>query len=127
MKENYQSRFQTREMSNLGILICDLIEHKKVRNTEKNLYVCKEVKVKLSLCLTKHHAMKAYCGSGGEAPRILYLGTRWRSVVIFTLRPLHPRERAPRTHWIEGRVSPRAGLDTVVKRDIPSPCQESNP
>jgi hypothetical protein len=29
------------------------------------------VKVKLSLCLTKHHAMKAYRGSGGIAPRIL--------------------------------------------------------
>jgi hypothetical protein len=30
-------------------------------------------KVKLSLCLTKHHAMKAYW-SGGIAPRILDLG-----------------------------------------------------
>jgi hypothetical protein len=30
------------------------------------------VKAKLkSLCLTKHHAMKAYWGSGGIAPRIL--------------------------------------------------------
>jgi hypothetical protein len=30
-----------------------------------------KVKVKLFLCLTKHHAMKAYWGSGGIAPRIL--------------------------------------------------------
>jgi hypothetical protein len=30
-----------------------------------------KVEVKLSLCLTKHHAMKAYWGSGGIAPRIL--------------------------------------------------------
>jgi hypothetical protein len=37
-----------------------------------------KVKVKLSLCLTKHHVMKAYWGSGGIAPRILDLGTRWR-------------------------------------------------
>jgi hypothetical protein len=36
-----------------------------------------KVKVKLSLCLTKHHAMKTYWGSGGIAPRILDLGTRW--------------------------------------------------
>jgi hypothetical protein len=36
------------------------------------------VKVKLPLCLTKHDAMKTYCGSGGIAPRILDLGTRWR-------------------------------------------------
>jgi hypothetical protein len=31
--------------------------------------------VKLSLCLTKHHGMKIYWGSGGIAPRILILGT----------------------------------------------------
>jgi hypothetical protein len=31
-----------------------------------------------SLCLTKHHAMKTYCGSGGIAPRVLDLGTRLR-------------------------------------------------
>jgi hypothetical protein len=30
-----------------------------------------KVKVKLSLCLTKHHAIKAYWGNGGIAPRIL--------------------------------------------------------
>jgi hypothetical protein len=30
-----------------------------------------KVKVKLSLCLTKHHAMKAYWGSEGIAPLIL--------------------------------------------------------
>jgi hypothetical protein len=35
-------------------------------------------KVKLSLCLTKHYAMKTYWGSGGIAPLILDLGTRWR-------------------------------------------------
>jgi hypothetical protein len=33
-------------------------------------------KGKLSLCLTKHHAMKTYWGSGGIAPLILDLGTR---------------------------------------------------
>jgi hypothetical protein len=32
-----------------------------------------KVKVKLSLCLTKHHAMKTYWGSGGQlhAPAVL--------------------------------------------------------
>jgi hypothetical protein len=30
-----------------------------------------EIKVKLSLFLTKHHAMKEYWGSGGIAPLIL--------------------------------------------------------
>jgi hypothetical protein len=38
-----------------------------------------------------------------------------------------PRETAPGAHWIGGWVGPRAVLDTVVKRKIPSPRQESNP
>jgi hypothetical protein len=38
-----------------------------------------------------------------------------------------PRERAPDTHWIGGWVGPRAVLDAVVRRKIPSPCWESNP
>jgi len=28
------------------------------------------------------------------------------------------------TRWIGGWVDPRAGLDTVAKRKIPSPCRE---
>jgi hypothetical protein len=30
------------------------------------------------------------------APRILGLGTRWRRVVSFTLRPLYPQRKSPR-------------------------------
>jgi len=46
---------------------------------------CK-VKVKLFLCLTEHHAMNEnILGSGGIAPCILDLGTRWRRVVSFML------------------------------------------
>jgi hypothetical protein len=57
---------------------------------------CKNVKkVKLSLCLTKHHGMKTYWRSGGIAPRILDLGTRWRWVVSFTPRPLYPQGKSP--------------------------------
>jgi hypothetical protein len=37
------------------------------------------------------------------------------------------RERAPVTHCIGGWVGPRAVLDTMVKRKIPSPRRESNP
>jgi hypothetical protein len=65
-------------------------------------------------------------GDGGIAPRILDFGTRWRWVVSVTPRQLYPRERAPGTHWIGGWVGPRAVLDAVVKRKIPSPRQESN-
>jgi hypothetical protein len=46
-----------------------------------------KVKSKLSLCLTKHHAMKTCC--------ILDLGTRWRWVVSFTSRPLYPQGKSP--------------------------------
>jgi hypothetical protein len=44
-------------------------------------------------------------------------------------RPGHftARDRAPGTHWIEGGVGPRAVLDVVVKRKIPSPHWISNP
>jgi hypothetical protein len=38
-----------------------------------------------------------------------------------------PRERAPGTHWIGDWVGPRAVLNAVVKRKIPSPRRESNP
>jgi len=39
--------------------------------------------------------MKAYWGSGGITPRILELGTRWKWVVRFTLRPLYPQGKSP--------------------------------
>jgi hypothetical protein len=53
-----------------------------------------KVKVKLSLCLTKHHAIRTYWGSGGIAPRILDLGTRWRWVVSFTPQSLYPQGKS---------------------------------
>jgi hypothetical protein len=52
-------------------------------------------RVKLSLCLTKHHAMKTYWGSGGIAPHILDLDTRWSWVVSFTFRQLYPQGESP--------------------------------
>jgi hypothetical protein len=85
--------------------------------------------VKLSLCFNWAPCHESVWGSGGIAPCILYLGTRWRWVADFTSWPdrFTPRERAPCTHWIGGWEGPRAGLDAVVKREIPSPCRDSNP
>jgi hypothetical protein len=83
-------------------------------------------KVKLSLCLTKQHAMKTYWGSGGIAARILELGTRWRWSASLPGR-FTPRERSPGTYWIGGWVGPRAVLDAVVERKILSPRRESKP
>jgi hypothetical protein len=45
--------------------------------------------------LTKHHAVKAYRRSGGIAPRIFDLGTRWRWVVSFTPRLLYSHGKSP--------------------------------
>jgi hypothetical protein len=48
------------------------------------------------LCtLTEHHAMKVFRGSGGIAPLILDLGSRWRWRVSFTPRPLYPQGKSP--------------------------------
>jgi hypothetical protein len=71
--------------------------------------------------------MKAYWGSGGIAPRILDLGTRWSCVVRFTLGRFTHKEKTPGSHWIGGWLGPRAVLDAVVKRKIPSLRRESNP
>jgi hypothetical protein len=45
--------------------------------------------------LIKHHAIKTYWGSGGIAPHILKLGTRWWWTVSSTLQSFHLRERKP--------------------------------
>jgi hypothetical protein len=46
---------------------------------------------------------------------------------LYALAALPPRKRAPGTYWIGGWVGPRAGLDAVSKRKIPSLRRESNP
>jgi hypothetical protein len=56
-----------------------------------------KIKVKLSLCLTKHHAVKVYSLTSALD------GGEWSASHPgrFT-----PRERAPGTHWIGGCVGP---------------------
>jgi hypothetical protein len=68
--------------------------------------------------------MKTYWGSGGIAPRILYLGARWGNWSASRPSRFTARETAPRAHWIRGWVGPRAGLDAVVKGKIPNPCPD---
>jgi hypothetical protein len=70
--------------------------------------------------------MKTYWGSGGIAPRILDLGTRWRWVVSFTPRPLYHQGKSP---WYPldrrlGRPQSRSGGGGEEK--IPSLRRESN-
>jgi hypothetical protein len=68
--------------------------------------------------------MKVYWGSGGHSLTSALDGGEWSAS-----RPSRftPRGRAPSTHLIGGWVGPRAVLDAVVKRKIPSPHRESNP
>jgi hypothetical protein len=59
--------------------------------------------------------MKAYGGVDVD-PHFLDLGTSWRSVASFTPRTLYSQGKSPGTHWIQGWVDTRAGLDDVEKR-----------
>jgi hypothetical protein len=86
------------------------------------------VKVKLSLFfLTKHHAMKAYWGSGRIAPLILNLSTAWRWVVSLTPRPLCVRWKSPRYPLDRRLYRPRNRSERDGEVKNPCPCRESNP
>jgi hypothetical protein len=79
----------------------------------------------LFLCLIKHYAMKTW-GSGGIAPLFLIStlhAGEWLDSLTFRFAS---GERAPGTHWMEGWVSTRAGLDAVENIKILQ-CRESNP
>jgi hypothetical protein len=71
--------------------------------------------------------MKAFWGE--EVQLHAFLTSALDGVEWSASRPgrFTPKERTPATHWIGGWVGPRAGLDAVVKRKIPSPCRDSNP
>jgi len=59
-----------------------------------------KVKVKLSLCLTKHHAIRTYWGV--EVQIHAFLTSAQNGGEWSTSRPgrITPRQRAPGTHWI---------------------------
>jgi hypothetical protein len=63
-------------------------------------------KIKLSLCLNKHHAMKTL-GNGRIVPRMLNFDARWRWVVSFTFRPLYVRGRTSRLPLDSGLGGPQ--------------------
>jgi hypothetical protein len=86
-------------------------------------HTVKGKKVTLSLCLTKHRAMKAYWGSGGIVHSFFNLGTRWRRVVSFTPRPLYPQRKSP---WYTfdrrlGGPQSRSGRGGEEKNSQPPP------
>jgi hypothetical protein len=70
--------------------------------------------------------MKAYWESGGIAPRILDLDTRWRLVVSFTPHPLYPHGNSllyPLDRRLGGLQS-RSGRCGEDKNSQPLPRQE---
>jgi hypothetical protein len=88
-----------------------------------------KARVQISLCLTKHHAMKTYWRSGGIA-QCINLGIIWRWVESFKPRPLYSRGKNHGTHWTGGwGGGPCAGLDIMAKRRKSNycPCRELNP
>jgi hypothetical protein len=98
---------------------------RKVNNSESG----KKVKVKLFMCFNwaPHHQgvleeWRRYSSTHSLTSALD--GGEWSAP-----RPGHftPREISPGSHWIGGWVDPRAVLDAVVKRKIPSPRRESNP
>jgi hypothetical protein len=98
------------------------------------------IKLNLSLRLTKYHAMKTYAvlnkaphhediwWSGGIAPRILNLGTRWRWVGSLTTPPLYPlgnSQQYPLDRSLGGPQS-RSGRGGEEKESLACLCRESN-
>jgi hypothetical protein len=80
------------------------------------------------LCLTKHHAMKTYWGSGGVAPRILNLGARWRWVVSFMTHTLYVRRNNPRYPLDRRLCGPqsRSGRGGEEKSSHPLPALQAH-
>jgi hypothetical protein len=71
--------------------------------------------------------MKAYGEVEVYLHSFFYLGAVGGEWSVSRPDRLTSRERDPGTHWIGGWVGPRAVLDAVVKRKLPSPHRESNP
>jgi hypothetical protein len=71
--------------------------------------------------------MKAYWGSGVQLHAFLTSALDGGEWSASRPRRFSPRERAPGAHWIGGWLGPRTGLDTVMKRKIPSSRRESSP
>jgi hypothetical protein len=83
-------------------LLLWLLECVNIQN--RRISTC--IKVKVSLCLTKHLAMKPHWGSGGIAPRNLDLGTRRGEWSASRPGRFTPSERAPSTQRIEAGWGP---------------------
>jgi hypothetical protein len=79
------------------------------------------------LFLTEHHTMKAYCGSGFIAPRILDLGTRLKWVISFTPCRFNPQGKSlwyPPDRRLRG---PKIGSERCGEEKNYQPCPGLEP
>jgi hypothetical protein len=81
----------------------------------------------LSLCLTKHEAMKAY--EGVEVQLHVFLNSALDGCEWSAARPdsFTPGERTAGAHFLGGWVDPRACLNAVAKRKIRRFRRETQP
>jgi hypothetical protein len=85
------------------------------------------VNVKLSLCLTKHHSMKTYGGSGRTTPRILNLSQQMEvSGQLYVSDALFPTDKQ---HAVPIGYETGLCLGAVWRREksLQFPCRESKP
>jgi hypothetical protein len=82
---------------------------------------------KLSLWLIKHYAMKMYGGVNVQfyafLPSVLDL-SEWS---ISHHGRFNPRKKAPGSHWMGGRVNPKAGLGATQNRNISRSAGDRTP
>lgn len=91
----------------------DVVEYSE--KVSRNVYFCCS-ETQLEKCFVTLRASNVHKPEK-LTPRIRNLATRRRWMVPFTLRPLCYRERAPGTQYIGGSVGPRAGLNSVGKKN----------
>jgi hypothetical protein len=84
--------------------------------------------VNLSLCLInwsqRHEDLR---GSGGTITRLFNLVSRWRSMVIFTLRPLYPRGKIPMCPFDRSLTEPHTCLCRYGEKPNPLSLPEIEP
>jgi hypothetical protein len=110
----YSEHIGAREMLGTFVSFCGQLHHStelqyvKVTITLR-FYRLPQKKKRGTVVLA--HAMKAYSGRIGIAPLILNLDNRWEWVD--NVVPQHFPGEEQRSHWIQGWMGPRAGLDVV--------------
>ena len=99
----------------LYLLICSFLPclssllRNRVRKSRRDLWITLYVRRKVVSILST----KAHRGSRGRAPPNLNLGMRWKWVVNFTNRPLHPLGKSLGSYWTVRQVGSRAYLDVI--------------